>query len=204
MSSSKRYSVSEEMRLALEPVRIARRLGARMAGRPDGAWLEEIAREISGVQHLLSPRICSSRAPVVSIDGERIVIEGGPVIRSGNLSRLLSSCHDVSLFLLTVGEELDDLIDTLSHRPSRQIILDAIGSEAAESTARWFQSACESEARVCGHRVTPRFSPGYGDFSLDYQEWFVENLGADLGVRLEGSMLIPRKSVSGVIGWMTS
>ncbi|MBR1820913.1 MAG: Vitamin B12 dependent methionine synthase activation subunit, partial [Clostridia bacterium] len=60
-----------------------------------------------------------------------------------------------------------------------------------------------AEALVRGKRLRPRFSPGYGDFSLDCQPGLFRLLGVQkrIGVTLTDSLLmIPTKSVTAVIG----
>ena len=54
-----------------------------------------------------------------------------------------------------------------------------------------------------GLHTKPRFSPGYGDFSLEHQRDFMRILDLEnsLGLTLTGSLLlVPEKSVTAVIG----
>jgi cobalamin-dependent methionine synthase I len=48
-----------------------------------------------------------------------------------------------------------------------------------------------------------RFSPGYGDWTLDNQPQVLQLAEAErIGITLtESNIMIPRKSVSAVIGW---
>lgn len=200
----KRFSLSEEPRLALDSGRVARRLsrkGGTCAASKE--WSSVLDREIESMTQLLCPRVAWCQEEVLSIGPDESVLRDVR-LRSGNLSALLEGCELVTLFLLTAGEEVDHHIDSLREDPARQVIADAIGSEAAEATARWFQGCQESEAGSSGFRVTPRFSPGYGDFGLEHQQLFVSRLGEPVGVRLIHGSLVPRKSVSGVIGWARS
>jgi hypothetical protein len=162
-----------------------------------------LEREIDRMMQLLRPRVAWCQEKVISLGTDESVL-GSTRLRSRNVSALLKDCELATLFLLTAGEDVDHHIDSLRDDPARQVVVDAIGSEAAEATARWFQGCQESEAGSSGFRVTPRFSPGYGDFGLENQQVFVNRLGEPAGVRLLHGTLVPRKSVSGVIGWVRS
>ena len=54
-----------------------------------------------------------------------------------------------------------------------------------------------------GYYLRPRFSPGYGDFSIDHQDMILRMLGSakKIGLSLtDGNMLTPSKSVTALIG----
>ena len=56
-----------------------------------------------------------------------------------------------------------------------------------------------------GYERTMRFSPGYGEWPLKAQEKLLPLVEADkIGVTLtDTDIMIPRKSVSAIIGWRT-
>ena len=61
----------------------------------------------------------------------------------------------------------------------------------------------EIQNKLDGYNFTWRFSPGYGDFPIDLQQKFLEILDAPkrIGVNTtENMLLVPRKSVTAVIG----
>jgi hypothetical protein len=104
------------------------------------------------------------------------------------------------LALCTIGPELEDRVKNLmasGHEPEGYV-LDAVGSVAAEATADTVN------AKICHWAVahnlvaTPRFSPGYGNWSLEDQRVIFQLLPAEkIGMQLNLScMMIPRKSVS--------
>ena len=54
-----------------------------------------------------------------------------------------------------------------------------------------------------GRKTKPRFSPGYGDFPLDFQRdiFATMSLAKNIGITLNNSLLMsPSKSVTAVIG----
>ena len=80
--------------------------------------------------------------------------------------------------------------------PSLALMIDAIAGATVEALCNKLCAGCfETEPQR-------RFSPGYGDFPLDYQRKIVETLSAPLniGVNLTSSvMLTPTKSVTAVV-----
>ena len=84
----------------------------------------------------------------------------------------------------------DGLLDAL--------VLDAIGSAAAEAAADSLNLELCSVAAECDLEATPRVSPGYGSWDTACQASLLALLPVDeVGIRLtSGAMMVPRKSVS--------
>ena len=54
-----------------------------------------------------------------------------------------------------------------------------------------------------GQSLRPRFSPGFSDFTLEYQKLFMDVLRLDktIGIHLtDGGIMLPEKSVTAIIG----
>lgn len=125
-------------------------------------------------------------------------------IQSANLSKNLSDCSACVVFALSCGTELDRLIFRYSRtRPSAALCINAIGTAAIEAYADKFCS--EISRMLTGENLftRPRFSPGYGDFSLDFQPHFLKltNAGRTVGITLTDKLLMmPSKSVTAVMG----
>ena len=103
--------------------------------------------------------------------------------------------------LVTVGDEIEACAAEASRRgePTRALILDCAGSAAAEEAADRLGAAIVGGSAAADPRAVPcRFSPGYGDWSLEDQPRLFALLPhARLGVSLLPSMMmVPRKSVS--------
>lgn len=106
----------------------------------------------------------------------------------------------VALGLCTIGDELENKVRELNQRGELAfaVILDAIGSVAAENTADFVNLQICEWCQKKGWGTSPRFSPGYGNWSLEGQKFIFSLLPAEkIKVRLNQScMMIPRKSVS--------
>jgi hypothetical protein len=104
------------------------------------------------------------------------------------------------LGLCTIGSGLEEKVRELmsTGQEPEGYVLDAVGSVAAEATADVVNAKICHWADAHGLRATPRFSPGYGDWSLEEQREIFRMLPADqIGMSLNPSgMMIPRKSVS--------
>ena len=106
----------------------------------------------------------------------------------------------VALGLCTIGDELENKISELNQKGelAQAVILDAIGSVAAESTADFVNLQICEWCKKRGLSTSQRFSPGYGNWSLGGQKFIFSLLPAErIKVKLNQScMMIPRKSVS--------
>lgn len=199
--SSLKVSSIEGIKININPEYVLRRLGKRKDTKV-GSWKEKIKEMIEEARIYINPKINYTDMRVKRVNDNEIILENLK-IESEMLSRVLKKSIQVTLFISTIGGELKKSSVKEKRTPADMVILDAIGSEAAESTVRWFHRNVGIKAKKRGYRVTGRFSPGYGDFDIHYQKWFVENLkGRKIGVGYsENFVLIPEKSVTGVIGW---
>jgi len=118
----------------------------------------------------------------------------------------LRKCKKVTLFTCTISSAIEPVIDDhfKNGEFTRAIILDAIGSAAVEYATDTLNQYVHATAYRQDYKLTTRFSPGYGDWNLIIQQELVQAAGGpDIGIQVtESSLLIPRKSVSGVIGWI--
>jgi hypothetical protein len=82
------------------------------------------------------------------------------------------------------------------------LVLDAIGSAAAEAAADALNLEICSVATQRGLEAAPRVSPGYGSWDTSCQVSLLGLLPIEkIGVRLtSGAMMLPRKSVSFAVG----
>jgi hypothetical protein len=176
----------------------------RYAGSPKGfdgaeALLENCLREAESV---LSYRVCYCELPVLREGGALNL--GFAKTESRDLARMLRDCDRVILFAATVGAELDRRIARASVTSlSEALMLGALGNERVESLCDAF---CEDlRAHYAPLRLTPRFSPGYGDLPLSLQREIFSCLSpARMGLTLgENLLMSPSKSVTALVGIKT-
>jgi len=117
-----------------------------------------------------------------------------------NKHPIFNGAEKVALCISTIGLELEEEIKKLMNKNEmlRALILDSLGSEAAEEGAVQSDRILAEKARKVGLWPSKRFSPGYGKWDIQEQRYVFSVLpGESIGVRLtESCMMIPRKSVS--------
>lgn len=120
-------------------------------------------------------------------------------VTSKDLSKNLKDCKKTVVFGATVGIELDRLILRYGRiSPVKALIFQAIGAERIEALADAFNNEIKEK-----YITVPRFSAGYGDFSV-YKQTDIFNIldcGRKIGLTLNDSMMMsPTKSVTAIIG----
>ncbi|MBQ7291479.1 MAG: Vitamin B12 dependent methionine synthase activation subunit [Clostridia bacterium] len=124
--------------------------------------------------------------------------------KSVHLGKNLSGCESVLLFAATIGLGIDRLISRYSKiSPTKALILQAVGAERIESLCEVFACDVQKGCAEAGYAAKPRFSPGYGDFSLEVQKdiFAVLDCPRKIGLSLNESLLMsPTKSVTAIIG----
>lgn len=119
-----------------------------------------------------------------------------------SIRELLQGCTRTILMAATLGAEADTLLRrTQGKSLSDAVMLDALCNAAIEDVC---DTLCATLAREMAPAfLTPRFSPGYGDFPLYQQPLFatVLDLPRQLGITLTESWLMtPQKSVTALMG----
>ncbi len=134
----------------------------------------------------------------ISIEEENVIF-GNIETESKSLKKNLKDCEKVIVFTGTIGIEPDRIIRKYSMTsPANAVVAQAVGTVMIEE---WCNVLVE---RLKENRfLRPRFSPGYGDFSIEFQKNIFDMLDCPrkIGVSLtESLMMVPSKSVSGIIG----
>lgn len=140
----------------------------------------------------------------LSLKDENKLEIGNVEICSRNLRTNLADCKMVVLFAATLGVEVDrqirkyQLVDM-----SKAVVMQACAAVVLEEFCDDLQKQIGEQLRLEGKYIRPRFSPGYGDFSILHQKDILAMLDAPkmIGVTMTDSyMLTPTKSVTAVIG----
>lgn len=117
-----------------------------------------------------------------------------------NKHPVFKEAEKVAICICTIGPELEEEVKKLMkiNEMTRALILDALGSEAAEEVAIQSDRTLAEKAREMNLWPSKRFSPGYGKWDVKEQRFIFRLLpAADIEVRLtESCMMVPRKSVS--------
>lgn len=116
----------------------------------------------------------------------------------------LAGCEKVIALAATVGEDIEEEVTRRfnSGEYSLAVLMDAAATAAVEQLADGMEKALAPKMAAQGFLMKWRFSPGYGDWPLEQQPELIRLAQAEkIGMSLSSSMmLIPRKSITAIIG----
>ena len=164
---------------------------------PDEVIKAELTRIVNEVSQWLRPRF------------SYFVVSVQPPFDMGNIIlRQLRDSEAYALFICTAGVEYEAYQQRLKEQGDmvRVFIADALGSVIAEKCADQMEIALQESIDKLGWKHTNRFSPGYCGWHVSQQQLlFPLFQGHTCGVTLtDSSLMVPIKSVSGIIGLGTS
>ena len=160
---------------------------------PDEATQQETLAIADNVRRWLRPQFCF------------FVVREIPAFDMGNIIlRQLRGSEAYALFVCTAGVEYEEFQQRLKTEGDivRVFIADALGSVIAEKCADQMELTLQESIDKLGWRHTNRFSPGYCGWHVsEQQKLFPLFDGHTCGITLtESSLMVPIKSVSGIIG----
>ena len=169
---------------------------------PEVRALFDEALALGGAPHGPAGRVPRRRrSPARSADAigageERLSIPG--------IGRLWGRLGHVGAGICTVGEAIEDRVRALfdARELPLAVMLDSVGSAAAESLAEYANDLLCQRAIPAGLKVTNRVSPGYAGWDTSEQQaLFRLCSGAPIGVRLNAAcFMTPAKSISLLVG----
>ena len=134
------------------------------------------------------------------------ILDSNLFIYGKSIQKHLEKSDKCAIFAATLGVQIDNEIRVLQKVDlTSAIILDAASSALIEKICDKVEDEILSIAKEEGRGINFRFSPGFGDFSLDYQRKILLMLDAQRKIGLtatESNILIPRKSVTALIGFI--
>lgn len=120
------------------------------------------------------------------------------------IAQQLKGSTSLGIFLATLGNKFDRISRKYFEGadPFSGFIIDAMGSVLVEKTADWLEVKLPEISLEKNAGFSNRFSPGYCGWDVREQQILFNLLPTNFcGVRLtESSLMIPIKSVSGIIG----
>jgi len=178
--------ILEGFTIDIDPGEVRRFLGSKGRKKPaPGERYDEILNaSIAAARGLITPKGIYAYAAGRDLAGSSIF---------AHLDRM-------AFCVCTIGPALEAEVTRLAGADAllEAVVLDAIGSVAAEAVADHIDTIIAAEAAREGLRVSCRASPGYGDWDVREQAAIFKLLPAErVGVRLsESCMMMPRKSIS--------
>ncbi|MBE6547792.1 MAG: hypothetical protein E7667_02785 [Ruminococcaceae bacterium] len=148
-------------------------------------------------------RACYTKVLVERIDEAHLKL-GQITVCSNDLLRHLEGCFEAFVIGVSAGVGVDRIIR--SSRVESELLslaCDAAGSTLVEEACDQLEEFLSEEIKALGRTAVGRFSPGYGDFSLEYQKHITKllNTSKNIGASLTGGvMMAPSKTVTAIIG----
>jgi len=203
------FMVTVSNRINIENIEITRKQVCRNLGYRDGYKLSVrtaslIDEYIDHAHHLIEPMYAYIIRDIEGFRRSCVFIEGSIVFESSVIARLLEQCRKAAIFIATIGNQLEEAGIRLASEGFvlQSVVLDAIGSVAVDKVAEYIQDMVREIANNQNLAVSRRFSPGYCDWTIRQQKAIFRAVNHNsTGVYLtEEWLMLPRKSISGVIG----
>ena len=125
-------------------------------------------------------------------------------IHSRYLGRNLGGCEEAYMMAATLGMGTERLLRKTSlTNVGEHMYYQAVAAAMTDTWCDWVNDRLLEESRASGFGLRSRFSPGFGDLSLELQRDFMRILEMQkhLGITLtDGLMMLPTKSVTAFIG----
>lgn len=143
---------------------------------------------------------------IYDYDCEKNLVMSEPTfeVKGESIIKHLQGCEKVICMAVTVGEKIEQEV-TKEFKNGGYVcsmIMDAAATAAVEQAANEMEKVIAQEIAKDGYKKIWRYSPGYGDWSLNEQKDFFKISDAkEIGMRLSPMlMLMPRKSITAIIG----
>ena len=173
---------------------------------PDEAVEKEVRGVLGRVEAVTSPRFCFFISGGDLDETKDLLTVGKTSFSIGKIiTRQLRGSESFAFFAATAGTGFEKFQHTLQQEEDmvKIYIADSLGSIIAEKTADCMEVALAEYIREKNWKHTNRYSPGYCGWHVSEQQKLFPlfPIAAPCGIRLtDSSLMLPIKSVSGVIG----
>lgn len=167
--------------------------------------IDECREEIKKV---ITPRVTYTYKDIKQLEDGVEVINTNLILVGKDIKEHLKNSKECVLMAVTLGNEVEKktrLYEKINL--TKALILDACATTAVEEVCDAVENTVKEKAILNGMDITFRYSPGYGDLSLNVQNNFLRALDAQRKIGLtvsENNLLFPRKSVTAIIGIVES
>jgi len=165
--------------------------------------IDSVANSIKKAQKISKPLALISKKSLRVSETGSIILDNAVELSGKAVGAYIKDAEDVCVFLVTLGDAIDTEASGLMKSADSLdgYILDRVGSVAIEAIAESLEDHIRKECEANNKSVSMRLSPGYCDWPVEEQVK-LDNLlnSSKIGVHLtESCMMIPRKTISGLI-----
>jgi len=170
---------------------------------PDAAVVALFDEALALGESLIVPRMVYRALPVTGQEPD-LIETGGERLHVPEIGRLWGTLEAVGAGVCTIGAGLEERVRDLwdARELPLAVMLDSVGSAAAESLAEYVNDLLCQAAIPEGLTVTNRISPGYAGWDTAEQAALFRLCPGDpIGVTLNSScVMTPGKSISMLVG----
>lgn len=174
-------------------------------GTPEEAVCREVEEMLADIRQWLKPRYAFTVVRGdMCLENQTLTVNGTTLNCGKIITRQLRGSEAYALFVGTAGIDFQNLMERLTEEGDmvRLFIAHSVGTVIAERCADQMERVLQGTIDKLGWKRTNRFSPGYCGWHVREQQLLFPLMqGHNTGVTLTpSSLMIPIKSVSGVIG----
>jgi hypothetical protein len=152
----------------------------------------------------IDPVAIINEKKVIEHHHERILLDSGTALTGSLFVQFLAGAERVVAAVCTIGSGLEGLASSeMDKNPLLALALDGLGNACVESVAQQVCRRISEQAKASGLESGTPLSPGEPDWPVDIGQPQIFSLldNSQTGILLtEGSMMIPKKSISFLIG----
>ena len=154
----------------------------------------------------ISPKVIYEIFKIDKIKGNSVYFNSGHILNGPNISKILKGSEIATIFIFTLGSEIDDMIKKSSSEGDTlaTIIMDSITTSMLSILGKKAGELIKKEGiRKDNWSSTCTYSPGQFKWTIEEQKEIFKMVdGSRIGVKLNKSyLMIPFKSISGVYGF---
>lgn len=166
--------------------------------------IDDMDKHLEECKRLIKPAALYTYTKIEKVSKDGILIEDNKFLKSTKLAEQLSCSKEIAPYIITIGPDLEKRVTSIA--PDRILdswILDNLGTYTLRTFGEHVQERIRKEKGWKISRFNPGSTPTWGleeqqkIFSIFSKEAVQEKIGVDL---TDTFMMIPRKSVSGVMG----
>ncbi len=197
--------VIPDVPLQIDPDEVLRFQGYKKGkDQPPPEVAEMFDRAMEEGERAMAPRAVYRAIPVTAQGPDSITVAGGVTLHIPEIGRLWGPLENVGVAVCTVGDALESRVRELweARELPLAVMLDSVGSAAAECLAEYVNDLLCQVAIPEGLTVTNRASPGYAGWDVAEQRvLFGLCPGEPAGVMLNSAcFMTPAKSISFLVG----
>ncbi|MCR5138937.1 MAG: hypothetical protein K6B45_02060 [Bacteroidaceae bacterium] len=137
-------------------------------------------------------------------DGGSIVCDEKAFHTGAIIAQAMEGASKLALFTVTLGAGYEEWMERIREEGDivKEFVADAVASICTDGVTEDLLSRLRTACAIAGLRITNNYSPGYCSWALKEQRLLFSFIPEGMsGIRLtEECMMVPAKSVSGIVG----